>query len=620
MSLLATGSRLSRIAILAALWAGIAVAQQGAPPPEGAGPVIFFEADFVESDSFRPPPDDANWTRVRLPDNWHLSRPEARGAGWYRIELPLTEVPRLVHGVFLPRDAAAAIGFWLNGSIIGGTQRPDVVVRQNHQPYLTGAPPALFRPGRNVLHIRVQANPDLRQGLTRVWFGYTSELRAIWLRYNKLHVLLVVAFGLVSLVAGVAAIALWARTRRDPATFWFGLSAILLGAPTLLGFASGPISSGLSLESWRLVQAYAYAPALAIGALYLAGAGSAARSAAIWTLFGLGLAVPLALGEKALAAAFASLGVLVVLLLAVSIVLMIARGGGALWLRAAAAGALAIAIALAVHDLAHWLGWIDFDRLALLPFAAPALTISVGALLAERHFEAVRALADSKATLEARVVERTAQIEQAHEHLRQMESEQATVRERQRIMADMHDGLGASLVGLLGAVQTGNASREDLERRAHAALQELRLAVDSLDTPPGDLNMALGTVRHRLRDPIEASGVAFDWQVAELPKLEHLGPSRILHLQRILFEAVSNALRHAGAKRIAVAAKADEDAVEVSVTDDGRGLNGANAGGGRGLMIMQRRASALGGSLDVWSPGAGTRVTLRIPLAQAAPA
>ncbi len=607
-------------AVALAAWTAIAPAQQGAAPSADVGPYIFFEADFVQSDSVRPPPDDADWKRVRLPDNWHESRPGARGAGWYRIELPITEVPRAVHGIFLPRDSAAAIAFWLNGSIVGGTLRPDVVVRQNHQPYLTGAPPALFRPGRNVLHVRVQASPDLRQGLTRVWFGYSSEMRAIWLRHNKLHVLLVVAFALVSLVAGVAALALWARSRRDPAALWFGLSAVLLGAPTLLGFAAGPVLSGASLELWRLVQAYAYAPALAIGALYLAGSGSARRTAAIWIAFAAGLAAPMAMGEKALAAAFATLGVLVVLLLAVSIVLMIARGGGALWLRAAAAGALSIAIALAVHDLAHWQGWIDFDRLALLPFAAPALTISVGALLAARHFDAVRELAESKATLETRVAERTEQIEQAHEHLRALESQQATVHERQRIMADMHDGLGASLVGLLGAVQTGNASREELERRTHAALQELRLAVDSLDTPPGDLNMALGTVRHRLRDPIEASGVAFDWQVADLPRLEHFSPTRILHLQRILFEAVSNALRHAGAKRIAVAASANADAVEVSVTDDGRGLGGAKAPGGRGLMIMQRRASALGGSLDVWSPGAGTRITLRIPLANAAPA
>lgn len=606
--------------LAAAAGSAPAPAQQSVPQPGDVGPVIFFEADFVTSDSPRPPPDGAAWKRVRLPDNWHLSRPEARGAGWYRIELPLTDVPRSVYGIFLPRDSAAAIGFWLNGSIIGGTQRPDVVVRQNHQPYLTGAPPALFRPGRNVLHIRVQANPDLHQGLTRVWFGYTGELRAIWLKYNKLHVLLVVAFGLVSLAAGAAALALWSRARRDLAVFWFGLSALLLGAPTLAGFAFGPLPPGPTLELWRLVQAYAYAPALAIGALHLADAASRGRSMAIWLLFALGLAVPAALGEKWLAAAFAFLGVPVVLLLAASIVLMIARSGSALWLRAAAAGALAIAIALAVHDLAHWLGWIDFDRLALLPFAAPALTVSVGALLAARHLGAVRELAESKALLEQRVAERTMEIEQAHEHLRTLEAEQATVRERQRIMADMHDGLGASLVGLLGAVQTGSAGRAELERRAHAALQELRLAVDSLDTPPGDLNMALGTVRHRLRDPIEASGVAFDWQVAELPKLEHLGPSRILHLQRILFEAVSNALRHAGATRIAVAATADADAVEVSVTDDGRGLHGAGTSGGRGLMIMQRRASALGGSLEIRSPGAGTRITLRIPLAEAAPA
>lgn len=608
--------RLPCIAFAAALLAApCALPQSGAPALENP-PRAIERADFVALPSPLPPPDSAPWAPVSLPDNWHHSRPGASGAGWYRIEVHLPAQPRRVHAVYLPRDAASVTRIYVNGTIAGSTQRPEAVLRLNQQPYHTGTPASMFHEGRNVIHIFVEARSELRQGLTRVWFGNSTQTREMWFAKYKLHVFLVLAFAFVAMAAGVVALVVWARPRRDIAMFWFGLAAVLMGAPTVAGFlvqAGPPGAWGLA---WQVIQAYAYAPPLALGALAIAGVGTKRFAIVLWLLLAAGCVLPWILGDVAFAQVHVALGLLFLCVLAVSFVAMLARSGSSKpWMRAAVGAALLAAIGLAAHDLAHWLGWLDFDRLALAPFQAPVLTLALGMLLISRHIDAVRELAESKATLEARVVERTAQIEQAHEHLRTLESEQATVQERQRIMADMHDGLGASLVGLLGAVQTGSAGRDELERRAHAALQELRLAVDSLDTPPGDLNMALGTVRHRLRDPIEASGVAFDWRVADLPRLAHFSPSRILHLQRILFEAVNNALRHAGAKRIAVDARADADAVEVSVTDDGRGLNGAKATGGRGLMIMQRRASALGGSLDVWSPGSGTRVTLRFPLA-----
>lgn len=613
------GAGVAWLALLLGALAAASIAQPLSPPTP---PVSIERAEFVASTARRPPGDEAAWEPVTLPDNWHRSRPGASGAGWYRIVLPVERATTRIHAIYLPRDSAPVMRLYVNGTIIGSTVRPDPVVRLHQQPYVTGVTPDMIRDGRNLLHVYVEARSDLRQGLTRVWFGDSIALRTIWAEHYKVHVLLVIALALMALTAGIAALALWARTRRDAAFFWFGQAAILIAVPTLLTFWFGSLPTGAWRNLLQLVDVYGYMPPLAIGALALAGVATRVPATLLWGLLLAACAVPWLADEAVFAQVFAALGVVFVTALAASFMLTIRRGRAVpVWLRTTVGAAIAVVVGLAMHDLALWLGWIDFDRLALFPFAAPALALSLGALLVTRHFEAVHGLELAKSMLEARVAERTLDIEHAHEHLRALEQEQATIGERQRIMADMHDGLGASLVGLLGAIQAGKADRADLEQRAHGALQELRLAVDSLDTPPGDLNMALGTVRHRLRDALEASGVELDWQVAELPQLAQLTPSRILQLQRIVIEALTNALRHARAKHIVVTARADAaaQAVEVSIADDGRGMNGTYPAGGRGLMIMQRRASTLGGRLEIATPpGGGTCVTLWLPIAATA--
>jgi signal transduction histidine kinase len=199
--------------------------------------------------------------------------------------------------------------------------------------------------------------------------------------------------------------------------------------------------------------------------------------------------------------------------------------------------------------------------------------------------------------------------------VRRAEHERALALERQRIMADMHDGLGSSLVGLLGAVQSGKPSLGEVERRLLDALQELRLAVDALEPMDGDLGVVLGNVRHRMRAAIEDSGVKFHWQVGELPHVSYLTPQAILAVQRIILEALTNALRHSKAGAVTVSAQVEDGWLRIQVTDDGVGFKELSPSRGRGLDNLRRRAADLGGSLDIHSvPGAGASVILRLPL------
>ena len=90
-----------------------------------------------------------------------------------------------------------------------------------------------------------------------------------------------------------------------------------------------------------------------------------------------------------------------------------------------------------------------------------------------------------------------------------------------------------------------------------------------------------------------------------------------LQLLLIAREAITNALRHSGAKTIAVTLRPENDRMVVfEVRDDGSGLSSdSGTGGGHGLSNMTRRAEELGGSLDIESrPGVGTRIRVEIPV------
>lgn len=596
------------------LAACVAVAAAQAPLPE-TQPVEFDGAEFAPVKSLRPPPDDVGWKPVMLPDNWYVTRPDASG-GWYRIVLPLTAVPRRVHAVYLPRGSATTIRAFVNGNIIGSTyQRPETPVQLNQQALIFSAPPAVFRHGRNVLHIYVEGESQLRHGLTRLWFGDGPLVRELWLRHFHRQVVLVVAFGFAVVAAGLITLAVWARLRHDAAFLWFGLAAVLLGVPAIVGSVEDMRQLGAWREVVQLAFMHAYAPPLALGAMHLAGVVRRGIAIALWTVLGLGALMPLVFGQRSYPSVTLVLGLVFLAILNVAFsMLLVRKNFGSRWVRAAVVAALVTAIVFAAHDTALWMAWIDYEGVPLRPFIAPVITLALGVLLISRQLDAVLGLKHANETLEMRVAERACEIERSHGRVRTLEAERARAGERQRIMADIHDGLGSSLVSLLSVVQGGRAGLKDVERRVHDALLELRLAIDTQDTPQGDLVTALATVRYRMRDALEAAEIEFVWNVGDLPRLDDLTPGATLDFQRIVLEALTNAIRHARPSRIEVCAWGDGAAVRLVITDDGCGFDpAAPRNAGRGLITMRRRAAAIGGVLTIAAqPGSGTRLTLDI--------
>jgi PAS domain S-box-containing protein len=194
--------------------------------------------------------------------------------------------------------------------------------------------------------------------------------------------------------------------------------------------------------------------------------------------------------------------------------------------------------------------------------------------------------------------------------------------ERRRIARDLHDVVLQDLSGALQSLrlthlQTRNSGLElDLEEELEAlgrATSGLRSAIYDLrredDVPLVKSVESLVELNRQLSPGRKIS------LLIEEGFPEGLAGELSVQLSRILQEALTNARRHSGARRIEVRLRMEGEAVLAAVIDDGRGFDPASPRAGVGLATMRERVEALGGEIEVKSPpGEGTKVALRVPL------
>lgn len=194
-------------------------------------------------------------------------------------------------------------------------------------------------------------------------------------------------------------------------------------------------------------------------------------------------------------------------------------------------------------------------------------------------------------------------------------SERAALVERERLMAELHDGAIQVLYGALMELEHAKEEAGSEELGGHISLSaeliregldELREAVLSMDT-------ARQSLAHRIRRTAMLLGkrtfigVDFDG--------EDLDPNHpwTEDLSRIMLEAVSNAIRHGKATNVSVAVTNNADQFVMKITDDGAGFDLTTKGKGLGLVNMPRRADRIGAKLEIESePGNGTTVIVTI--------
>jgi signal transduction histidine kinase len=204
----------------------------------------------------------------------------------------------------------------------------------------------------------------------------------------------------------------------------------------------------------------------------------------------------------------------------------------------------------------------------------------------------------------------------------------ASAQERQRIAADLHDGVVQDLVGVAFGLAplADDADRRGAGGEASSlrdAIARLRQGIRSLRTllveihPPNLDSTGLEPALSDLLSPLSGEGVEVELEVEEAGSN---GSSDAL-VYRVASEAIRNVRSHAAAKRVRLAvARPTPETVRLLVEDDGRGFgpevrDRRAADGHLGLSLLEDLVEQAGGSLAIQSsPGRGTRVEMEAPV------
>jgi signal transduction histidine kinase/ligand-binding sensor domain-containing protein len=201
---------------------------------------------------------------------------------------------------------------------------------------------------------------------------------------------------------------------------------------------------------------------------------------------------------------------------------------------------------------------------------------------------------------------------------------QERLRERTRIAQDLHDTLLQNIVGLclqiggLSKVVTGESEKDRLQgirRQGEECLREARQAVWDLRSLESE-SLDLATELRESGERLSAGKVArFNFIVDGEPRRIPLHLRE--HLLRIGREAISNAVRHAQAEQIEVWLTFEKDAIQLRISDNGRGFNIDDASalpGHFGLVTMRERAEQIRASIVISSEvRRGTRIEVTVP-------
>ena len=210
----------------------------------------------------------------------------------------------------------------------------------------------------------------------------------------------------------------------------------------------------------------------------------------------------------------------------------------------------------------------------------------------------------------------------AQERLRR--SIEASESERRRWARELHDETlqdMASLKLLLGSARRSldvdaiHRVLDDVNEQLTAGIRSLRHLIGELRPAVLD-DAGLEPALEALGARIEASGIrvsmALDLPTRASGELPHEVEDT---LYRLVQEALTNVIKHAGASEVTVSVKREDGRVEVNVEDDGAGIDTGVPNAGYGLVGMRERAELVGGTVAIASePGRGTRVSATIPL------
>jgi len=565
-------------------------------------------------------PPKLEWRRVQLPYIGWQSKPQAGERHFARIWVRLADVasanalPRaLAYSAYLPTGFHAV--FYSDGRQVFATD--GALSNGWNVPVLVPLPPS--DPGARTLVAAFDCYvgslgcgvPSFQLGslgAVSIWYEWQKFLRIDGPRVGSVAILIVGAFALL----------FWIRRRREVVYRLFFIASLLWMVRTLhyhLPRYPQPESwfwwATICSFSWLCVAVYLFSFRL-----------QGERSPRIEKVLFIGATLSTVLGMPPIASGdywvFERLAYVMQALISLAVTVILTAVAVKRRTRPDVVMAIALWImfAMGIHDLLL-LDWnLDMERVFLLPYAALPLFGAFIFAMARRYRRAIEDIEIVNASLESRLEARQRELTHSFEQLRQYEIRNAQEQERQRLMRDMHDGVGSSLISTLALVERGGAEPSLVAQTLRETVDELKLTIDSMEPIDQDIVTVLATLRYRMTPRLEMAGLALDWQVNEVPQLDWLDAPAALQIMRIVQECFGNILKHAQASRISLGCCADSGVV-VRIADNGRGFDVAaqqSAPKGRGLRNLEFRARQIGGRISIDSDAGGTRIELRLPL------
>lgn len=558
---------------------------------------------------------------TRLPDGWDDRRPPLSGTAIYSFTVPRSAFEVSRPALYLPKVGNAFEVFVEGHSVF----RSDGLGQQGTQmrrakPYLVSLPQGVVADPVPIM-VRVEGGHFTIAGLSHMFIGDRAVLDRPYLIKFFFHsdASWIVAIACASM--GFLALLVWTRV-RDPLHLLFGTAA-LIWAWRITNPGQAQIWMFPAIWSYLFFASYGWFVAL-IG-LYVVGVTNMPWRGWRWLLWGyFGVATVLyiptiLLNLPVLRVLFNSLTFLVVTAIFIGLVTELKKRLSQASVLLGVAGFAALLAG--GRDL--WAINFSADRYANQTWARYAVLSFMGVmawLLVDRLVRLQNKTAQLNKNLETRVRTREDELAILFEQQKTLAIQQAASQERERLVRDMHDGIGGQLMTVLRGVERGTFSPDRVAQTIQDSLDDLRLIIDA-SSAHSDLVRALAAWRNRWDPRLDALGIELRWSLDEDLADQTVPAQTVLQMLRLLQEAVINAIKHAQSNLIEVSVRSVQpQGLVLTVADHGQGFDvskvqEASAAGRYGLRSMQARAKEIGGALEIHAePGAGTVVQLTWPV------
>ena len=524
--------------------------------------------------------------------------------------------------IYLPRFTNG-VAVTVNGvEILDSRRDPSANRADRATPEIAVIPASVLRDGSNELAIRLFVWGPISGFLDKVYAGPDDKLRPTYERRTLWFVTLPIVFAAWQGILAVILTVMWAMRRGEAA---YGALAAAMALGTIQAFLQSAVDQPAhpELNATLLTAAPLESGFMLAFSILFFGRKWPRRLGPLIFLPGAILILVGLFGEPGLIRQFfVFFGIPVVglhlLLLAVIVAWSEIRRPDVPSLLFGCG--LTVVLTSLLHDVLEVADFIPDDRVFFTRLSYSALLVAIGAGLTWRFAQALNRVDGFAARLVIQLREAEEKLKASFAREQERERTAALARERTRLMRDLHDGLGGQLVSIV-ALSERNTESGGIGDAARAALKDLRLVIDSMDDIGGDLMLALASWRDRAAAQLRPHDIALHWRAVPpgLPVYPELRPWHVIQIVRILDEAVTNAAKHAGARRITVKIETIGSAGGehgcITVADDGRGfaVDGERRKASRGLRNMKNRAARCGAELELSSGGGGTTVRLQLP-------